>query len=133
MAEILESKYVGIDYGTHRVGVALSDEQGSFAFPHDIITPQSLLSYIEQLAKKISIKKIIIGYSIASNGVENSIAPRIERCKKEIEEQFAIPVVLEREDFSTVEAHRYQIKAGKRDDSAAAIILQRFLDKQSKT
>ena len=49
---------------------------------------------------------------------------------KKLETKVNVPIIFEREDFSSVEAHRYQTKKGNRDDSAAAIILQRFLDKK---
>ncbi|MEK7106092.1 MAG: Holliday junction resolvase RuvX [Patescibacteria group bacterium] len=125
-------KYVGIDYGTKKVGIALSDEEGSFAFPKEIISTDTVLPYLQALVEKDVIQGVVIGESLASNGQENDLAQKVQLLGKKIEEKVAVPVFFIREDFSSVEAHRYQTKKGDRDDSAAAIILQRFLDKQKK-
>ena len=122
-------KYLGIDYGTKRIGIALSDDAGEFAFPHSIVTAREAIDAVVSLVEKQQFAGVVIGYSIASNGVENSAAKSAQYFKEKLENTINIPIVFEREDFSSVEAHRYQTKAGKRDDSAAAIILQRFLDK----
>lgn len=126
-------KYLGIDFGTKRIGIAISDESGEFAFPK-AITPNDAkaLELISTIVNDEQVEKIILGYSVASNGTENTIVTTVEKFKTKLIEATGVPVVSEREDFSTVEAHRYQVKAGNRDDSAAAIILQRFLDKKGK-
>jgi putative holliday junction resolvase len=124
-------KYLGIDFGTKRIGLAISDETGLFAFPKSIIAfDEKTLDTINTLIMAEQIDKVILGYSVASNGMENDLVSKIEKFKTKLSAATHTPVVLEREDFSTFEAHRYQVKAGNRDDSAAAIILQRFLDKQ---
>ena len=125
-------KYVGIDYGTKKVGIALSSDDGSFAFPREIVPTDDLLEYLQALIKEEEIQGFVIGQSLASNGQGNDIAERVQALGKKIEEKTTKPVFFVREDFSSVEAHRYQTKKGDRDDSAAAIILQRFLDKQKK-
>jgi putative Holliday junction resolvase len=125
-------KYLGIDYGTKKVGIAVSDEEASFAFPKDIISTEKLFEYLKEFVMKEQIKGIVIGESLASNGEENKINERAQLFGKKIEKEINIPVFFVREDFSSVEAHRYQTKKGNRDDSAAAVILQRFLDKNRK-
>lgn len=126
-------KYLGIDYGTKRVGIAVSDDEGSFAFPKGIVPLADAVSYVAELIISENIAGIVVGYSVASNGMENSVTEQVSHFVTALKKQSTVPVVLEREDFSSFEAHRYQTKAGSRDDSAAAIILQRFLDKQDKT
>ena len=123
-------KYLGIDYGTKRIGVAISDEGGSFAFPKAIIATEDLFEYLMDLLIEEQVDGIVIGESLATNGEENELTGKIQILGKKIEERVKKPVFFIREDFSSVEAHRYQTKAGVRDDSAAAIILQRFLDKK---
>jgi putative Holliday junction resolvase len=125
-------KYLGVDYGTKKSGIAVSDEEASFAFPKEIVSTDSLVSYIADFSKKEPLEGIVWGLSLASNGVENDITAQVQQLAKKIEIQTGIPVFFIREDFSSVEAHRYQTKKGDRDDSAAAIILQRFLDKHKK-
>lgn len=125
-------KYLGVDYGTKKSGIAVSDEEASFAFPKEIVSTDSLFTYITNFSQKEPLQGIVWGLSLASNGVENDITAQVQQLAKKIEIQTNIPVFFIREDFSSVEAHRYQTKKGDRDDSAAAIILQRFLDKHKK-
>jgi putative Holliday junction resolvase len=121
-------KYLGIDYGTKRIGIAISDDGGEFAFPKGILNAKTSIQEIAALCLKEDIKAIVIGKSVASNGIENDIVPQTEAFKEKLVKEVSLPIHFQQESFSTVEAHRYQITAGHRDDSAAAIILQRFLD-----
>jgi putative Holliday junction resolvase len=125
-------KYLGIDYGTKRVGIALSDEGGSFAFPYGIVDADKAFSSIIELVNVEGVVGIVMGHSVATNGAENEIATPAGLFRQKLAERVSVPVVFEREDFSTVEAHRYQLERGSRDDSAAAIILQRYLDKRAR-
>ena len=125
-------KYLGIDYGTKKVGVAISDEDGTFAFPKAIIVAGDALETIAQICTDEKVAAIVIGESVASNGAANELASGANVFKAKLAIATSLPVYLQREDYSSVEAHRYQEKKGDRDDSAAAIILQRFLDKQKK-
>jgi len=125
-------KYLGIDFGTKRVGVAISDDAGSFAFPKAIYESATAVADIANLCKAERVEAIVIGESLASNGEPNTLAPLVQAFKAQLVVATTLPIFFEREGFSTVEAHRYQVDKGARDDSAAAIILQRFLDKQHK-
>ena len=125
-------KYLGLDYGTKRVGVALSDDGGEFAFPYGIVDSVDALKTIAELVVVEDVQGIVIGHSVATNGADNTVTTIADRFRIKLAEIVTVPIVSEREDFSTVEAHRYQIEKGHRDDSAAAIILQRFLDKRTK-
>ncbi len=122
-------KYLGIDYGTKKVGLAISDEGASFAFPKEIVSIEKALERIVELTEEEKVGGIVLGHSIASNGEKNEIASFVESFTEKLQSKISVPIFFEREDFSSVEAHRYQTKAGDRDDSAAAIILQRYLDK----
>lgn len=123
-------KYLGIDVGTAYIGLAVSDEEASFAFPKGVVAAKGALEAVVRLCKEEAIGGIVIGRSLASNEAPNEVQKVIERFVGQVEQRTGITPVFEREDFSSVEAHRYQHAAGRRDDSAAAIILQRFLDKQ---
>jgi putative Holliday junction resolvase len=124
-------KYIGIDYGSKRVGVAISDADGLLAFPKEIIIEKEALIYILAIIKDTEIGGIVIGKSINSSGGFNTIMDRIHDFETKLMAHTRIPIYFEREDFSSYEAHRFQTEKGSRDDSAAAIILQRFLDKKS--
>jgi len=123
-------KYLGVDFGTKRVGIAVSDEVGEFAFPRKILATADAVKEIAKLCIEEQVGAIVIGKSIATNEEENIVAKAASAFANALVAHTKLPIEFEREDFSSMEAHRYQIKAGSRDDSAAAIILQRFLDKK---
>jgi putative Holliday junction resolvase len=123
-------KYLGIDYGKKRVGIALSDETGNFAFPKAIVENKKALEDIFTICNEEKLSGIVLGESVSSNGIKNEIDIEIKSFAKKLGDKTDLPIFFEREDFSSVEASRYQTNSGKKDDSAAAIILQRFLDKK---
>ncbi len=125
-------KYLGLDYGTKRVGIALSDDAGEFAFPHSIVATKAALEVLPELLERESVQGIVLGESVASNGAPNAVAGKIDSFEEKLKAECHIPIYRQSEQFSSVEAHRYQTTKGSRDDSAAAIILQRFLDKKKK-
>ncbi len=129
---LISMRYLGVDFGTKKVGIAISDEEASFAFPKKIVPLGEALDFIKVLAKEENISAIVIGESLANSGESNIILEASKAFAEKLKEQTCLEVFFEREGFSSVEAHRYQTDRGDRDDSAAAIILQRFLDKNRK-
>jgi putative holliday junction resolvase len=122
-------RYLGIDYGTKKVGLALSDEAGQFAFPHSILkNDRGLFEAIQKVCEDEKVEALVIGHSLTQHGEENNVVGATNMFTEKLASVLSLPVHKQNELFSSVEAHRYQIKKGDRDDSAAAIILQRFLD-----
>lgn len=122
-------RYLGIDYGTKKVGLALSDEGGQFAFPHSILkNDRELFNEIQKICDQEKVEAIVVGYSLTQQGEENDVVDATNTFTEKLGMLLSLPIHKQNELFSSVEAHRYQIKKGDRDDSAAAIILQRFLD-----
>jgi RNase H-fold protein (predicted Holliday junction resolvase) len=111
------------------VGIAVSDEAGEFAFPKAVVETSKAFEFIIDICQADGIGGIIIGESVASNGETNDLMKVMNTFKAKLAVATNLPIFFEREDYSSVEAHRYQTAAGSRDDSAAAIILQRYLDK----
>jgi putative Holliday junction resolvase len=120
---------MGIDYGTVRVGVALSDEEGILAFPFAILeNSKDLVSEIEDICKENNVKEIVVGESRDFNQKENAIMEDI----KIFVEKLKLPVHMHPEFLTSIEAERIQGKVNKLDASAAAIILQNYLDTHGK-
>ena len=68
-------RYLGVDYGISKVGLALSDEAGTMGFPHSVITnTPRLASEVCALIKKEGVGAIVIGESRTLAGGENPIA-----------------------------------------------------------
>ncbi len=103
-------RFMGIDYGSRRVGVALSDEEGEFAFPKAVFpcTP-GVIGEITTLAESQGVSSIVLGESKDFGGRENEVMKRIDVFRKELERK-GFDVHLEQEYFSTVEAERFQGK-----------------------
>ena len=122
-------RYLGIDYGSKRIGVAVSDEAGGFAFPKSTIPNDA--SSIDRISKIISqenIKTIVCGDTRADTGAPNRVTDEADVFIDRLAAHVKLPVHRVREAWSSSEAARYSPKGEKRDDAAAAIILQRYLD-----
>ena len=121
-------RILGIDYGSKRVGVALSDEAGKFAMPLIVVkNGKSLLEEIVGLAKTNEVKEIVLGESRDYKGKPNEIFMAASEFKKELEKEgFAVHFQLE--FMTSVQAERFQGKNDKSDASAAALILQAYID-----
>ena len=123
-------KYLGIDFGTKKVGLAVSDEAGSIAFPRDILSrDERLLSHLKHVVAEEGIGAVVVGDTRAYSGARNQASDAADEFIRTLESELDIPVRRGIEAYSSVEASRYAPPGHRRDDSsAAAIILQRFLD-----
>ena len=135
-------KYLGIDYGTKRIGVAVSDDTGSLAFPLEVVQAGSgALGSVAELAKTHNVQKIILGESRNFKDEPNSVQEDIEQFKADLSELTGLPVEYEREFFTSALAARQFAPDGSRkeapsqaklDAAAAALILQTYLDKMKR-
>lgn len=128
-------RYLGIDYGAKRIGIALSDPGAQFAFPHETI-PNDATTFdrIRQVVKREEVGALVVGDARASNGVANPVTENADAFTKSLENHMRIPVHVVSEAWSSVEAGRFAPKGREHNDaSAAAIILQRFLDTQGQS
>lgn len=137
-------KHLGIDYGSKRVGLALSDDGGTFAFPYKILkNDMSLVDMIQNVCGEEEVSAVVIGESHDLSGKANKIMGSIEEFKRNLEAELDLPVYFQKEFMTTVEARgregKEQNNARKlskekklyADASAAALILQRYLDKKN--
>ena len=122
---------LGIDYGTKRVGLALSDQSETLAFPHSVVkNTKRLVDDIARIREREGANIIVLGHSTTLQGEDNPIQEDIAAFKKVLEARTGMPVVFEREWLSSQEAARFTGEHGMLDASAAAVILQRFLDRK---
>jgi len=123
-------RYLGIDFGTKKVGIALSDEGGQMAFPREVIQNDGdLLKKVESLIQSEGVEEIVIGHSLKGDGSENEVQAAIDEFITDLTLATGLPVHLEPEQYSTQEALRIQGRTEKTDASAAAIILNSYLSK----
>jgi len=141
-------KHLGIDYGTKRIGVAVSDDTGSVAFPlTTVVAGREALEQVAALVREHVAEKIVIGESKNFKNEPNLVMEDIEQFKKDIAELTQLPVVYEPELFSSAQAARQhedrtqprrpasgagvptKASGDKLDAAAAALILQSYLDR----
>ncbi len=123
-------KYLGIDYGGKRIGLAISDVGGTIAFPRSTIeNDASALKSIVAMVKDGAIGHIVVGDTRSHNGAKNPVTTQAESFIESLAHETDVPISRALELFSSVEASRYAPEGSGHDDSAAAaFILQRFLD-----
>lgn len=142
-------KFLGIDYGTKRIGLAISDDGGRLAFPKEIILNDSeVFKNVGAILKKEKIEEIVVGESVDFSGKLNALSVRIEEFILELQKNFKLPISKQKEFLTSVEARNSKNtketltqkqshsrlkdkKRGHIDASAAALILQRYLDKRN--
>jgi putative Holliday junction resolvase len=124
-------KKLGIDFGSKRIGIALSDDSGSMAFPHEVVpNDTNFLEYLEELVEERKVSEIIIGHSLNNDGEPNKIHSAVEELMTDLTLRIGLPIHLEPEQYSTQQASQIQGKGKMIDASAAALILDSFINKQ---
>ncbi len=129
-------KLIGIDYGVKRVGIAFSDEDGILAFPHSVLeSNKKLLENLKNLCNEEDVRAIVIGESLNSKGEPNPVMKKVIPFKEQLESELELPVYFEKEFMTSMHAaigeKKGEFKKEVIDASAAALILQRFLDKKN--
>ncbi|HRH55353.1 MAG TPA: Holliday junction resolvase RuvX [Candidatus Paceibacterota bacterium] len=128
-------RYLGIDFGTKKIGLALSDEGGSMGFPHGIIPNDGrLIDEMLKLIERKGVEAVVMGESRNYQGEDNPVAKDAKAFARLLEERSGLPVYLEPEMLTTQEARRDP--EGVRmpgfpivDASAAALILTSYLSR----
>jgi putative Holliday junction resolvase len=132
------TRILGLDYGTRRIGVAVSDPLGLTAGPLDVIdaTVPDLDDRLRNLAEDLGVELIVVGLPIGLDGREGPAAGSARRFAERVAAATGLPVEVYDERFSTVTAERVLLEAGMRrerrrearDRVAAAVFLQAYLD-----
>ncbi len=121
-------RLLGIDYGSKRVGIALSDDQGLMAFPKTVLPNDGeLISAIETLVTTEGVTQIVIGHSRDREGNDNPIHQAVTEFVGDLTLAVGLPIILEPEQYTTQEAIRFTGRNDETDASAAAIILNSYI------
>jgi putative Holliday junction resolvase len=123
-------KTLGIDFGTKKTGIAISDEMGKVAFPYAVLPSKELVDAVAEICKKENISTIVLGESRDFSGAPNPIMEKISTFGKEIVGKTELPVFYEPEFLTSKQARNILDSGELNDASAAAIILQSYLDRQ---
>ena len=135
-------RIIGIDFGSARTGLAVSDPLQIFASALDTLPSAKIIDYLKKYdASGERITRFVLGYPLNLNGAPAQTAPEVDVFIKKLQEAFPeIPISLEDERFTSVLAHRAMIDGGMKysrrrdkaevDKISAAIILQSYLDRK---
>lgn len=134
-------KYLGLDLGSRTLGLAISDSLGMFARAYDTLRFEDddyeyAINETINICKKEGINEIVLGNPKHMNGDEGIRSQISYDFKKKIEEKSDIKVHLLDERLTTVRVDKAMIMSNmsrqkrhqKKDEMAAVVILQDFLD-----
>lgn len=129
------SVFLGIDYGEKRIGLAISDETGTFAVPSETLAHDSreqVFAHIQRVVKEKGIEKIVVGLPLSLSGAYSEQTEKTQDFVHALGEQILIPVDTHDERLTSAAADRGGIDVSTRDARAAAIMLQNYLDQVKK-
>ena len=133
------ARRVGVDVGTKRVGLAVSDPLQLFAQPHGTYSPENALDELARLAESDGIDGIVVGWPLTEDGGEDEATDMVRAFVERIEETLADPTIARSDERYTSERAKELLRRagvsqpgrydkGRVDAAAAAVILQDYLD-----
>lgn len=125
-------RYLGIDYGRKRVGIARSDPNGRVAFPVKTIEGYErakLITEIGGVVQADAVGAIVVGLPQVPPGGDASLVPEVRAFAQELGTRCGVPVAFADERFTSKIAELSSPRDI--DAAAAALILQGFLDRQN--
>ncbi len=139
--DLTHGKYLGVDYGDKRTGLAECDPSGMLASGICTISEGGMRKTAERVAREAesrACKKIIIGLPKNMDGTEGERADVIRAFAALLSEYTAIPLDFYDERMTTMVAYRFLGETGtfgkKRKDAvdtlSAEIILQNYIDRE---
>lgn len=135
----IPGRILGLDIGSKRIGVAISDEMGFIASPVGLVLRgEGSAREIRQHASRLGAIRLLVGLPVGLSGREGPQAKDVRDFVDSIAEEIDLPVEYWDERLSTSIAEKSLIASGSRrekrkqqvDTVAAAVILQGFLDSQ---
>lgn len=125
-------KILGVDFGTKKIGIAVSDKDGNFALPKLVLqNDKDLIQNTGKIIQDEDIEEVVIGESLDYKGEENVVMEGAKKFANELKERFNVVIHFEPEFLTSHQARSIQGDGKMIDASAAALILQSFLDKKN--
>ncbi|MCD6177125.1 MAG: Holliday junction resolvase RuvX [Candidatus Cloacimonetes bacterium] len=133
-------RLMGIDFGTVRIGIALSDPLQIISQPFKVIpNTENTISEICKIIKSEKVGKIILGLPLNLDGEDTKKTLEVRKFSEMLESNIDIPVIFWDERYTTVEANEYLKQMGYNiakskkviDKVAASIILKSYMENQA--
>ncbi len=128
-------RYLGIDVGRKRIGLALSDKNGLMAFPYQAIVrhlhgDEGVMKIIKEITDKEGVSRVVAGLPLNLKGEPTKETEEVRSFIERLQRHIPQPIIFTNEMFSTKLAQR---SGNERvDEKAACLILQGYLDTQQK-
>ncbi len=131
------SRSLGVDYGTKRVGLAISDSLGITARPLSVVPRSAVVDEVVNLVKEHDIGTIVVGLPTGLSGDEGMSASEARKLADELGAATGAEIILADERYTSRIADDALLESGMKrrkrrenvDKVAAAIILQDYLDR----
>ncbi len=135
----MNTRILALDPGTKRIGAALSDETATIGQPLEFIPAEPVakaLERIQQIVQERQVREVLVGLPRNMNGTCGPAAESARQFAESLRQALPVPVKTWDERLTSVQANRFLIEAGVRrerrkskvDQTAAAILLQSYLD-----
>lgn len=136
------ARIMALDVGEKTIGVAVSDETETFAFPGETIVRQEGhrrdMAAIQRLIAEKGVEEIVVGMPLRMDGTRGMQAEKVEAFIETLRRFVSLPIAVQDERLSTCEAEKVLIAADRRrearkkvvDSMAASVILQSYLDRK---
>jgi len=135
-------RILAIDYGSRRMGLAVSDLLGITAQGIDTLqrrNKKSDFARLGQVVRQYDVREIVLGYPLRMSGEEGTQSQKVAGFAQELRQKFGLPIHLWDERLTSAEANRVlreaelsiQKRAEAVDRMAAVLILQSFLQARS--
>jgi putative Holliday junction resolvase len=132
---------LGIDHGSKRIGLAVSDPSGKVALPLETLESRGLerdLAAIRKVVEARQVKRIVVGLPIHMDGRTGHQAKAAQAFADHLAEEFGLPVDTIDERWTTREAERALLATGRRgkkkravvDSVAASLLLRTYLERE---
>lgn len=134
------TRVLGVDYGTKRIGLAISDELGLTARPLEVVARRDLDDALHRIVEEFDVGCVVVGLPTGLSGNEGASAAGARELGAEIANSLDLTVEFIDERFTSRMAESALLESGMKrqgrkeavDKVAAAIILQTYLDRDQR-
>ena len=124
-------RWLGVDPGAARVGIAACDPDERVAVPLEVVPASAAFPAIRAIARREGVGGIVVGLPRSLDGGEGVAAAAARKLGERLR-RLGLPLEYEDERLSSVAAEREAPRGAEMDDVAAALILQQFIDRRSR-
>jgi len=127
-------KYIGIDFGDKRIGIAVTNDDKNFVLPRDTVDNKKIFDYLKDLTASEEIEKIVVGLPLNSAGQDTAQTKKVRQFIERLKQLFTVDIAEQDERMTTKASIQLlkglNLKSKKKkkiDQNAAMLILQDYL------